>query len=312
MKNQISLAKHVEQYIALRRTMGAKLTGIEYVFNDFLKFFKGSYFIKTGPALEWAKKTTGTTQRAAKRLLILRSFAEYMHSMDKRHEVPPTWLLPFKYERITPYIYSNMNISDICAEAGRLKSPKGLRGITYSTFFKLLAVTGMRLSECINLIDEDVDLKKGRIFIRNTKFGKSRWIPIHPTVVIALRKYQATRKKFYSRRISAFFLSEKGKKLGDRQVSETFNQIVTNIGLKSSSRHTPKKRVRIHDLRHTFAVRVLETKLKNKGDDQHVLSILSTYLGHINPCGTYWYLTATGKLLNRASNKLEKHLGEQK
>jgi integrase len=208
-------------------------------------------------------------------------------------------------QRLAPHIYTEQEIADLLAAAHRLQPP--LRGATYATLFGLLAATGLRLSEAVHLLDRDVDLKAGLLQVRQTKFAKSRRVPVHPTTLAALRRYVTLRDREVATTEDApFFVGTRGRRHGCmpslRQVERVFQQLREQLGWVNRGAHaTP----RVHDLRHTFVVqRILRWQEEGVDIDQQMLA-LSTYVGHANVTNTYWYLSAVPELLARAAAQFE-------
>ncbi|HWO38850.1 MAG TPA: tyrosine-type recombinase/integrase [Candidatus Acidoferrum sp.] len=222
--------------------------------------------------------------------------------MDPRTEVPPRGWLPDGYIRRSPYVYSDGDIRKLIKAALRLHSRRGLRPTTFATLFRLLVVTGMRIGECLALDCEDVDLISGIIHVRDAKFGKSRLVPLHPSTRNALKHYAALRHQIFpQRKDNRFFVSELGTGLSVSQVQHTFSKLVRRVGLRSPA---GQRGPRIHDFRHGFAIRTLEHLYHAGADVERQLPALATYLGHVDPVSTYWYLTATPKLMRLASRRL--------
>jgi len=211
-------------------------------------------------------------------------------------------LLPQRFHKRSPYIYSDTEIERLIAAAKQLRSPLKLQGATYFAFFGLLAVTGMRVSEVLGLDREDVDLAQGILIIRQTKFGKSRLIPLHTSTRDVLGQYAALRNRtFPSLATSAFFVSERGTRLSKSTVWRMFVKLTRGIGLRSGTGSGP----RIHDMRHRFAIRTLCRLYREGQDVERSLTALATYLGHVNVASTYWYLSAAPELLLLASKRLD-------
>lgn len=256
-------------------------------------------------ALAWATQPVGGARWLALRLTVVRGFAAYLHAIDPANELVPTDLLPDRGQRATPYLYSDADIAGLMAAAMTLRTPH--RAATYATLLGLLAVSGMRVGEAIRLDRGDLDITEEMLTIRNSKFGKSRLVPLHPTSVTALRRYR--RRSDRPRPVlpaPALFVSDAGTRLLYCNVNWTFLKLVRRAGLVPRSAAC---RPRIHDLRHTFAVRSILDAYRVDADVQARLPLLSTYLGHVNPGATYWYLSAAPELLDLAGQRLERHLG---
>lgn len=300
----------LEEYLALRRKLGFKLCRAGDLLENFVFFAEqeGASFITTKLALRWAIQPKDCQPAWwATRLGIVRRFAQYRSAADPRTEIPPQKLLPHRYHRKHPYIYSDNEITRLVKAAQELPSPMGVWASTYSTLFGLLAVTGMRVSEPIGLDREDVDLTQGILTVRQTKFGKSRLVPVHPSTQEALRKYARLRDRICPRpKTPSFFVSERGTRLTQWSVRRTFVQLSHQIGLRGpEDRHGP----RLHDLRHGFAIRTLVAWYRAGIDVERHMPELSTYLGHTHVTDTYWYISAAPELLRYATLRLERKEG---
>lgn len=236
------------------------------------------------------------------RLTVVRGFARYLHALDERHEVPPADLLPARWHRPTPYLYSEADLGRLLGAARAL--PRPLRAATYATLIGLLAVSGMRVGEAIGLDRGDLDWSAGLLIVREAKFGKSRELVLHPSALAALRPYDRGRRQLWPRpRTPAFFISVTGTRLIYSEVQRTFGVLVHQAGLAPRS---GRCRPRLHDLRHSFAVNTLLGWYRAGLDVEARMHSLSTYLGHIDPANTYWYLSAAPELLALAGERLER------
>ena len=301
------LRKTLEEYLAIRRAMGFKLHLAGRLLHRFVEFAekKKVSFITTKLALEWATQPKNAQPAQwANRLRMVRNFAKYHSTADPRTEIPPGELLPYRYRRKPPYIYTDAEISKLIGAAKKLPSPRGLRAPTLSTLFGLLAVTGMRMSEPINLDRKDVDLKNGILTIRQTKFDKSRLVPVHISTRNKLREYAHLRNKLCPKPMSpSFFISGRGTRLTDWTVRRWFVILSHQIGFRGpDDSYGP----RLHDLRHGFAIKTMLNWYKSGCDVESNISILATYLGHRHVADTYWYISATPELLQLATLRLEK------
>lgn len=300
-----TLHKSVQDYLSVRRALGYRLEREGMWLPDFASFLKenGSEFITTELALKWAasRSEKAPTQHWEKRLLMVRNLAKYVYPFDPRTEIPVPGLLAYSHHRYTPYIYSLEEIREIMAKCRFLHC--ALRPHTYSTLIGLLAVTGMRVGEAISLDRSDIDWDQGTITIRSGKFGKSREVPVHATTLQALRSYARVRDKLFRhpKNRRSFFISQTGQRLLPQNVWQTFNRLRSRAGLARSGLPNP----RIHDLRHTFVVRTLLQWYQDGIDVERRIAVLSTYLGHVSPSSTYWYLTGTPELMGAAAKRLE-------
>lgn len=303
---QLHLA--LAEYLSLRRSLGYKLRRPEKLLHQFIDYLKaaGAQTITIKAALAWARQPeNGDISWWAHRLSVVRAFARYLHALDASAEVPPRDLLPCRPHRASPYLYSEEEIAALIEAAGTLCSP--LRVATYQTLIGLLAVTGMRVGEAISLNRHDFDADQGVLVIHHTKFNKTRELPLHPTTIAALRLYLARRdRKGSAARTAALFISTAGTRLLYCNVQWTFQRLVRQARLEP---RTAGCRPRIHDLRHAFAVRTLLEAYRDGSDTQRRLTLLSTYLGHVDPAATYWYLSASPELLGQAAERLERQRG---
>jgi len=234
---------------------------------------------------------------------MVRRFAVWHSTVEPRTEVPAAGLLPYRYERKKPHIYSDDEIEKLLGQAAQLASPKGLRSHTYTTLFGLLAVSGMRVSEAVNLDRPDVDLSRGIVTIRRTKFGKSRHVPVHASTVDALEQYVERRDRILPKPTAAFFVSERGGRITDCMARYTFARLSQQLGFRSVA-ESHGRGPRLHDMRHRFAARALINWYRAGLDVERELPKLATYLGHVHINETYWYLEAVPELLQLATDRV--------
>lgn len=300
------LADHVQDYLRLRRALGFKLKFPGQVLPQMVAYLDdaGSPTLTAELAIAWAGLPQGVQPISlAHRLGAARGFARYLQTIDPATEVPPCGVWPSVTRRPVPYLWSANDIGRLLDAAGQIRPP--LRAATHGTLFGLLAVSGMRVGEAIGLGRDDVDLTEGLLTIREAKFGRSRLVPLHPSATDALRSYTASRDRLFpTPRSTTFFVSNVGTALGYGGVHRTFAQLTTAIGLR-----TPTRRPRIHELRHSFAVRTLIQWHRSGVDIGTLMMGLSTYLGHVNPAGTYWYLSAAPELMELAAARLDGRFG---
>ncbi len=304
--NALGLA--LDSYLALRRALGFKLQEAEYLLRKFVEYAQQQHssIVTTALALDWATQSNNAAPiTRANRLIAVRGFARYLHASDPRHEVPPAELIPYRKIRYEPYIYSDEDVTALLGEAQAIPHP--LIAATYTTLFGLLAVTGMRLGEALRLDRDDVDCNNAVLFVRDSKFKKSRELPLHSTSRDALRTYAEQRNELISRpRAPSFLLSTSATRLISQNVHANFLRLRKRAGLNHRRPHRP----RIHDLRHSFAVKTIRRWYEAGSDVEPKLPSLSTYLGHVSPTSTYWYLTATPDLMALAGKRLERAMGK--
>ena len=302
-----SLRDQLADYLALRRALGYRLARPEKLLNQFLDYLDrtGADTVTVTAALDWARlPANGGSNWWAYRLAAVRGFATYLHALDPAHEVPAAQLLPHRPHRASPYLYSESDIAALIAATASLRTP--LRRATFATLIGLLAVTGIRVGEAIALDRGDVDPAAGLLLVRHGKFDKARELALHPTTVDALRSYQRLRDRAaLETGTSALFVSTAGTRLIYCNVHNAFHRLVRLAGLAPRSASC---RPRIHDLRHSFAVGSMLDAYAAGQDGQTRLTLLSTWLGHVHPGSTYWYLSASPELMAVAGQRLEQHL----
>lgn len=302
------LRQALADYLALRRSLGYKLAGAERLLGQFVAYLeeRGEKTIVTERALAWATlPANGEASWLFLRLSAVRGFAAYMQTIDPATEIPAADLLPRRRSQTTPYLYSDEQIAALIAAATTLRGTH--RIATYQTLVGLLAVTGMRIGEAIGLDRVDVDFQAELIVIRNTKFGKSRELALHRSTVEALRRYLGRGDRPHSA-TDAVFLSTAGARLLYSGAQRTFAKLATRAAVEPRS---GKCRPRLHDLRHSFAVRTILDGYRSGGEVEGRMAALSTYLGHTDPANTYWYLSAAPELMELAAERLERHLGDR-
>lgn len=301
-----SLKQSVNDYLNLRWNLGFKSRETSSILNHFVDFMKHkkAKHISNELSLSFATMNPncalGTCER---RLSVVRQFAMYLSASDPKTEVPPNHLLPSIRKRRLPYIYSDLEIMKLlhCSDDGTRSK---LDQYSFYTLFGLLAVTGMRLGEALRLDRSDVDTSNRTITIRQSKFGKSRYIPIHRTTADALKAYSGHRDSFLSEpKSSQFLIGHHGFGISERTIRQIFYRRLKRIGINNK---TGNQLPRISDLRHSFSVKTLLNWYQNGVRNiDHLIPLLSTYLGHVKPTNTYWYITGTPELLKFAVTRLK-------
>jgi len=302
----VSLARALDDYLATRRALGFRLRRDGLLLPDFVAFLAKirQRHVTAAAAVTWASQPAHAHPAWwTARLVLVRGFAKYLQTLDPRHQVPPLELLPHRRTRSMPYVYEGFEIAALLAATDVLTGP--LRVATYRTLIGLLAVTGLRTGEAIALDKPDVDLRGGVLIVRKSKFGKTREVPLHQTTTQSLVDYARLRDRLAPvRRASSFFVSTVGKRLFYQNVHETFLRLVYVAGIADRRPRRP----RIHDLRHTFAVKTVVGWHRAGLDVERELPLLSTYLGHVSVATTYWYLSAVPELLGAAAARLDRAL----
>jgi integrase/recombinase XerD len=298
------LDQAVTDYLAVRRSLGYKLAENGKQLPNFVAYLDtvGAHRVTTELAVAWATQPKGCTPVWwARRLAMVRGFARHLKAIDPDTEIPPLGVLPHRCRRVAPYLYSDAEIDTLMAAARAMRSPQ--RAATYETLIGLLAVTGMRSGEAIRLDRDHIDWDEGVVTIWNSKFQKSRAVPLHPTSLDALRRYTEVRHELCPHPNSAAFLvSTTGSRLTQANLHKAFSGLVHDAGL-----HRPGQRqARPHDLRHRFAVATLIGWYRDGVNVEARMPLLSTFLGHSNPENTFWYLSAVPELLLLASQRLER------
>jgi integrase/recombinase XerD len=300
------MSGHVRDYLRLRRALGFKLERAGHLLPQLVAYLEaaGAATVTSDLAIAWARLPQHThPNHWAQRLAIARGFARYLQALDPATEIPPPGVFLTRPHRPTPFLWSQRDICRLLQSARALPPP--LRAATYETLFGLLATCGMRVGEAVGLDRDDVDLRAGVITIRHAKFDRPRLVPLHPTVTEALSRYAAERDRLCPRpRARAFFISSAGTRLDRSGVAKTLRKITTSLGMRTETVHP-----RAHDLRHSFAVDTLiRWQRSGLSVDEHIAT-LSTYLGHVSPADTYWYLSASPELMGLAAQRLHTRYG---
>jgi integrase len=316
MSAAASLRVLVERYLRERRRLGFSLVGTDSALRSFARHVQS--IDHHGPLTvevmaDWARcghRASTEAHTWARRLKKLRSFMRWLQQFDPRTEVPDDTIFGRLPERLAPHIYSERELVELLAAAAHLGPALGLRGAVYEALLGLIASTGLRISEALSLRKADVNLRSGMLTIRQTKFAKSRQVPMHPSAIAALRRYRRLRDLAISdTEESPFFVATRGRRRGqelrNRQVHRVFAKLRGQCGWRNRGTHHAQ---RIHDLRHAFVVRrILLWHAEGVDIDQAMLS-LSTYVGHAMVTNTYWYLSAVPELMALAAGRFESFL----
>jgi integrase/recombinase XerD len=281
----------VEAYLAVRRAAGFTLSNPECLLRSFARFAteRQQTHIRTATVIEWASLAASVAQRHTRSQTVYH-FAQYRRLEDSQHDLPPTNHFGYRKRRRVPHIYSREEIAGLVRAALRLPPADALQPQTYAALISLLAATGLRISGALHL--RVSDFTANGLLIRSTKFQKTRLVPLHDTAVTGLARYLMHRQEA-RRGGDRLFVSDDGQPLVYWKVHSVFRTLLKSAGLKPSGGRWP----RIHELRHTFAVRALESSPTGRQRiGQHMLA-LATYLGHVNIDATYWYLETTPELL---------------
>ena len=300
------LNTHVADYLRLRRGLGFKLVFPGRVLPQLVAFIHdaGGAALTIDLAIAWAGLPTHVQPISrAHRLGAARGFARYLQTIDPATEIPPCGIWPSVAARPVPYLWSTVDIGRLLDAARTIGSP--LRAATHHALFGLLAATGLRVGEAIGLTRADVALDTGILTIGDAKFGRSRLVPVHRSVTDELASYAIRRDQLCpDAAADRFFVNNVGTSLTHGGVHQTFVKLTTTLGLR-----TPTTHPRVHDLRHSFAVRTLIDWHRAGVDIDGRMAVLSNYLGHVNPSGTYWYLSAAPELMELAADRLDSRYG---
>ncbi len=302
-----ALERALTDYLQLRRSLGHELADAGRVLPGFVAYLDAHDLptVTIEATLAWAQQSSigQVSTLGPRRMTAARGFARYLAGTDADTEVPPLGLMPSRQRWRQPFIFSAADIDTIMAQAGQsIASP--LRAATYETLIGLLAASGLRIGEAIKLDRDDVDWAQGVLLIRESKFGKSRLVPLQGSSMKTLEAYARLREELQPRsKEPSFFVSLTHKRLCYAVVSATFRQLTDTAGVGTGAPSPP----RLHDLRHAFAVRALLSWYRTGEDVQAKIPALSTYLGHREPASTYWYLSAAPELLALAASRQESH-----
>lgn len=300
----MNLTSQLDRYLAVRRSLGYDLSTAERILRRLTRFAdaEGATHINTALFLRWHSTLSDSSGKTrAARLTVARLFAQWLSSFDPGHEVPPRGLLPNATARARPHIYTDDEIDVIITAARALPSICGLRGLTCSTLFALIAITGLRVSEALGLDCDDLDATTGVLRVREGKNGKERLLPLATSALERLLDYRVERDRLIGGRLAPLFVTDKATRLTDCGARYNFAQACQQIGLRPQQLYQRHGRgPRIHDLRHTFAVRTMIDWYRTGKDPAREMIRLTTYLGHRNPSATYWYLEAVPELLDLA------------
>ena len=295
------MLKAIEAYLDLRRATGFAMSNAEYLLKSFAAFAaeRGQTQVHAQTAIDWAAHGPSVAQRDARLKAVCR-FVRHVQIEDGRHELPPTNHFGAHKRRRPPHIYSDAEFSCLIEAALRLGPKGGLRSLTYASLIALLSATGLRISEALKLTVADVT--HDGLLIRETKFRKTRLVPLHDTAAAGLRRYLARRQPCSND--DPVFIGKHGGALRYIAVKETFDRLVRKARIAPTARHRP----RLHDLRHTFAVRALQGSPAGRSRSGAHMAALSTYMGHVNIYATYWYLEATADLMRDVAAAGEDYL----
>lgn len=307
-----SFRQAAEDYLAIRRELGFKLARHEPLLASFVAFLDhaGASFVSVDLAVSWAGQAEGSSTWHKARLSVVRGFAIYLETLDPRTQISPANLIASSgraSRRAVPYLYS---AGDIEALMNAARTLRPLQAATYETLIGLLAVSGMRAGEAIRLDDDDLDSGRSLLLVRDTKFGKSREVPLHQTALHALERYLKRRRELLPTATGpSLFVSTAGTRLRYNVVQDIFADLCRKARVTARSERC---RPTLHSLRHSYAVSTLLEWYQAGADVPALLPRLSTVLGHVDPASTYWYLEASPELLQAAASRLERLGGDRR
>lgn len=300
-----ALEQHLEEYLRLRRMLGHGLAEAHRLLPRFVEHLDANdmEFVTIEAALAWSlePRVPAGSVVPGHRMMVVRGFARYLSGIDLRTEIPPAGLVRIPRRWRPPFIYTDADVLALMDHARR-SIPQPLRAATIETLIGLLATTGLRVGESLRLDQSDINWTDGVLVVRRSKFGKSRLMALLPSAVDALERYAHRRRQLYPHpSTDSFFVSLRGTRVIYQTVWPTHRKLCELARVGADSPVRP----RIHDFRHTFAVRALLGWYRDGVDVQARLSWLSTYLGHREPRYTYWYLSAAPELLAHAARLLQ-------
>lgn len=305
------LARSLQDYLAVRRSVGFSLKTEERMLADFVRYAEraGVNVLTTEIALAWATlPAQGSAHWLARRLRMVRGFARFLNAVDPRTEIPPVDLLVGRHRRPNPHLYSAAETAALLGAAVGLRPP--LRAATMHALIGLLAVSGLRVGEAIRIDRDDLDWASQRLLVHDSKNGGTRLLPLHPSTIQALRDYGSVRDRLCPHPSApSLFVSTRGARLTHSTIYPAFRELLQTAGLEPTA--AGSRRPRMHDFRHTMAVSTLRDWYRDGGDVTARLPLLSAYLGHTNPAATYWYMSAAPELLALAAERVDRGVGDR-
>jgi integrase len=318
MPDENKLTRQIEEYISYKHSLGYKIKIESHELRRFAAFTRNIGYagsLTSELAMRWSSLNSAHSRfYMARRLETLHTFAKFISAFDPNVQIPQTGAFGKCHRRVSPYIYDDEEVSLLMSEAGKLFSPDGIRSYTVSTAIGLLRSTGIRVSELTSLKTEDVRLNDGYLFISSSKFKKDRMVPLHPAVTEKLAGYRCFIEQKLGRRSDTgyFFVSSYGRGFNTRAFEYAFQLIRPALAVCDTHKQRVSARLpRLYDFRHTFACETILRWLKSGEDVNQKLYTLSVYMGHVKPEDTYWYLSATPKLLAVSCRRFETAFGEE-
>jgi integrase/recombinase XerD len=303
------ISKGIQEYIQLKKSYGLKYQEGASTLLSFSNYCSKNKYknITVNIILEWVQTYPNASRNnISKKLMILRGFTSYWKVFNDKTEIPPKDLFRYQKIRINPHIYSGSEVRKILSTSKKLGAEPGqsnpIRPYTFKTIFGLLASSGLRRNEAINLKRKDVDFINGTLMIEMTKFRKSRLIPVHPSTLKKLKAYAKFRDEVIKKtKCDNFFIMNRGQAVDGDSIYYAFVHVCKMAGIRPTLEGTGYPR--IHDLRHTFVVRAILGWLRDGQNIHSMMPALSTYIGHAEPADTYWYLTGVPELMRFGLHK---------
>ena len=300
---ELSLA--LEKFVTMRMSLGRISKQDVRILRNFVRFMQqaGLTVVSSDAFLAWRQSSAGASGITwSIRLGLVRRFAEWLVAHGESHSVPPKGLIPRKYQRPRPYIYSQEEIRRLVIACQHIRSQRGVMSLVMPVFIGLIAATGMRISEAIALNIDDVKLEVAAVVVQRGKRLRERVLPLSPSMFKALEAYTSERLRLFGREDAALFVGETGGRLAFARASQKFAEASVAIGIREPQRMRERtgRGPRIHDFRHTFAVQtMLDWYARGESPRENITKLIH-YLGHSNPASTYWYIEAVPELLEAA------------
>ncbi len=309
MKKFNTMNERVQYYLDYRRALGYKLhiEGSELLrFANYVdcKNYHGA--LTKDLAIEWASSSKKSTRHGwARRLEIVCCFAKFFVAYEPETEIPTNGIFGSAHQRKTPHIYSYNEIQQLLDATNILLPKDGLRPISFRFLFGLLYAAGLRISEALSLTVKDVNLKEAIVMVNQTKFHKSRLVPLDESTIKALNNYCKIREKYINpEKSSAFFIIDNGNHISYRAAQYAFSRLRKSLGWNNKIQG---RLPRIYDLRHTFVCHRILAWYEEGIDVLELMPQLSTYLGHVKVSDTYWYITGIPQLMRVVGKRFERY-----
>ena len=301
-----TLSDLLQDYLAMRRGLGFQLKSAGTALLSFIEYMEkcDAPYITNELALSWVTQSKNVkANHLTNRLGFVRGFAKYCRAIDQCSQIPPSELLPSRKERTSPYLFSDADLGQLLQRSLEQDGSAVATNSTIHCILSLLSVTGLRISEALRLDVSDFDATEGILHIQDSKFGKSRLLPLHPSGINLLAQYLLSRPNTSDTFGSIpMFCSTNGKRMLYDTIYRKFRRLSSDFPDQPG-----RRRPRLHDLRHRFVVKTLLNWYRTGADVQQLLPVLSTYMGHVEVRDTYWYISACPELMEAAKQRLDYH-----